>query len=116
MSIPLRPWRSRVTQTGTVAIDDASGEYIFEIEAPGYGQEIAAFILSVVNTPIVREDLTSSGIEALRDKFAGQALAGLMSATDRDGIWTTSTATANAARIAYEAADAMLVARKGGDA
>lgn len=57
-----------------------------------------------------------SGDHALRDWFAGKALAGLMSATDREGLWTASTAADNAARIAYQAADAMLAARKGGDA
>lgn len=49
----------------------------------------------------------------LRDWFAGQALAGLMSACDEGGSWTaTGLATVNAARSAYEAADAMLAARQ----
>jgi hypothetical protein len=48
----------------------------------------------------------------LRDYFAGQALAGLMSATDADGEWTAvNGAEPNAARYAYRAADAMLAAR-----
>lgn len=47
----------------------------------------------------------------LRDYFAGQALAGLMSAQDSAGTWTGAGAEENAAVNAYAAADAMLAHR-----
>ncbi len=48
--------------------------------------------------------------KTLRDEFAMAALTGLMSAADQNNIWTCNTT--NAVRWAYEAADAMLEARK----
>lgn len=50
--------------------------------------------------------------KTLRDEFAMAALAGLMSATNQDGQWTAYVSAA--AEWAYEAADAMLSARKEG--
>ena len=47
---------------------------------------------------------------SLRDWFAGQALAGLASAQDQSGAWTSDAQ--SAAAWAYEIADAMLAARK----
>jgi hypothetical protein len=65
------------------------------------------------NPALARPDFTSFdqdfGME-LRDYFAGQALAGLMSAPDR-GVWTSPGACEHAAKVAYITADAMLAAR-----
>lgn len=47
----------------------------------------------------------------LRDWFAGQALAGIIAHADKFGALAPTIA----AEAAYEAADAMLAARKGGD-
>ena len=48
---------------------------------------------------------------SLRDWFAGQALVGMMASDGNDGTYWKP---ANAAANAYEIADAMLAARKGG--
>lgn len=53
----------------------------------------------------------TQGGMTLRDWFAGQALAGIIAHADKFG----SLAPTIAAEAAYEAADAMLAARKGGD-
>lgn len=48
----------------------------------------------------------------LRDYFAGQALMGLMSACNSEGLWMAQGAENNAAKAAYVAADAMLAERE----
>ena len=50
---------------------------------------------------------------SLRDYFAGQALAGLCSAQDKNGIWQgDNEAAAEAAEAAYELADWMMEERE----
>lgn len=47
----------------------------------------------------------------LRDYFAGQALMGLCSTTDNEGIWQYGT-TANVSEVSYKISDAMLKERE----
>ncbi|MDO6966937.1 hypothetical protein [Rhizobium alvei] len=65
-------------------------------------------LVDVTNTQIPRDTDTLT----IRDQFAMAALTGLMSAHDDRGEWTTADAAVQAAQIVYEAADAMLEARK----
>ena len=60
-------------------------------------------------TPWAAGTATEGGM-SLRDWFAGQALAGLSTATDADGQWQTDPA--GLASEAYATADAMLLARR----
>ncbi|MDW9726342.1 Arc family DNA-binding protein [Sinorhizobium meliloti] len=60
--------------------------------------------------------LSGANEETLRDKFAGQALVGLMSypGDETSGNWHNNSSSEGVATRCYELADAMLAARKGG--
>lgn len=62
-----------------------------------------------IRTGVDTFSFSSAGM-TLRDYFAGQALAGLASATNDQGDWTGADAQ-SVAHTAYEIADAMLAER-----
>jgi hypothetical protein len=43
--VPLRPWRLRVSGSGTILVDDASGELVFETD----NRSAAEYIVTLAN-------------------------------------------------------------------
>lgn len=69
-------------------------------------------IIGFDNETIARTGIANYSGISMRDYFAGQALVGLMSAHNSNGRWTVNEVIESAAKYSYQAADAMLAARK----